>query len=106
MTTWKVAITHRAQAELEAAYEWWATNRSSSQALQWYNGFIDAIRSLSENPSRYPLAAESNFFPYQIRQLNYGVSRPTHRAVFTIRKRLVLVIRVRPLAQTSITPDD
>ena len=39
--------------------------------------------------------------------LVYGVGRrPTHRAVFTVRSDLVLVLRVRHLAQKEISPDD
>ena len=105
--TYKVALTDRAHDELDHACTWWAENRSPEQALKWYNGFIRAIRSLANDPQRCPLAAENDAFPYEIRQLTYGLGkRPTHRAVFTIRPDLVLVLRIRHLAQQRLSPDN
>jgi plasmid stabilization system protein ParE len=105
--TYRVALTDRAYEELDQACSWWANHRSSEQALRWYNGFIRAIQTLSEDPARCVLAAESDLFPYELRQLNYGLgNKPTHRAVFTIRPDLVLVLRIRHLAQQAISLDD
>ncbi|MDH3717782.1 MAG: type II toxin-antitoxin system RelE/ParE family toxin [Planctomycetota bacterium] len=105
--TYRVAITDRAFGELDSACKWWSENRSAEQALRWYKGFIQSIRSLANNPERRPLAPENHAFPHEVRQLVYGVGhRPTHRAVFTMRSDLVLVLRVRHLAQKEISPDD
>ena len=105
--TYKVAITDRAHEELDQACAWWAENRSPEQALKWYNGFIQAIRSLAKNPQRCPVAPENDAFPYEIRQLAYGLGkRPTHRAVFTVRPDLVLILRIRHQAQQQIDPDN
>ena len=105
--TSRVGITDQAFEELNAAYRWWATHRSPEQALLWYNGFLGAIKSLGDDAGRWPLAAENDDFPFEIRQLNYGVGRrATHRAVFTIRPDLVLVIRIRHLSQDVISADD
>jgi plasmid stabilization system protein ParE len=74
---------------------------------RWYAGFSDAIRSLTENPERCPLAPENGRFPYEIRELHYGLgSRPTHRAVFTIRPDMVLVLTIRHAAQAELTEED
>ena len=105
--TYKVAITDRAFQELDSACKWWSENRSAEQALRWYNGFIRSIRSLADNPESRPFAPENYAFPHEVRELVYGVGRhPTHRALFTIRSDLVLVLRVRHLAQGEISPDD
>lgn len=105
--TYKVAVTDRAFDELDSACQWWAEHRSAEQALRWYNRFIKAIRGLANNPERHPLAPENHAFPYELRQFVYGVGRrPTHRAVFTVRPDLVLVLRIRHLAQQEISPDD
>ena len=104
--TFEVLLTKKAQDEIDQAYDWWTENRSPEQANRWYVGFFEAMISLEQNPTRLPLAPESDYFPYELRQLNYGLgSKPTHRAVFTIRDKVVLILRIRHLAQRSITPD-
>ncbi len=102
-----VVIEPRAKQDLRAAAAWWAENRSAEQAARWYDGFVDAIELLGENPVRYPLARENGEFPYELREMHYGLGgRATHRAVFTIRPEAVVVLAVRHAAQRDITPED
>jgi hypothetical protein len=55
---------------------------------------------------RYPLARENDQFPYEVRVMNYGVgSRPTHRALYTIRPNAVVVLSIRSVAQQDVSPD-
>ena len=54
-----VVIVPRAKAELLAAAEWWAKNRSVDQAESWYGGFLAAIESLRDHPERCGLAREN-----------------------------------------------
>jgi plasmid stabilization system protein ParE len=105
--TIRVVLTRRAESELEGAADWWAAYRSPSQAARWYAGFSDALASLSQKPERCPFAPENGRFPYEIRELYYGLgSRPTHRAVFTIRREMVLVLTIRHAAQTDLREED
>lgn len=63
--------------------------------------------SLEQDPARRPLAPENDHFPYELRQLNYGLgSQATHRAVFTIRDNVVLILRIRHLAQHTLLEED
>ena len=102
-----VVLTDRAHADLEAAHSWWAENRSRAQADLWYSKIADAIESLADQPERFSLSYESSRFPFPLRALRFGVGkRPTHRAVFTIRANMVLVLSIRHLAQQDLTPDD
>ena len=102
-----VVLTDRAHADLEAAHAWWAENRSRTQADLWYSRFAEAIESLADQPERFSLSYESSRFRFQLRDLRFGVgSRPTHRAVFTIRTGMVLVLAIRHVAQRDLTPDD
>ncbi len=102
-----VIILPRAKADLHDAAAWWAEHRSSEQALRWYEGFIDALESLADQPERHPPARENERFPYDIRELHYGLgSRPTHRAVFTIRPDAVVVLTIRHAARADISPED
>jgi plasmid stabilization system protein ParE len=102
---YEVVVTATARSQLEAAYERWATNRSASQSARWYSKFLDAIAGLSHDPARCPSSPESDRFPFDVRDLYFGVgSRPTHRAVFSIRGQQVLILAIRHLAQDEIQP--
>lgn len=103
--TYTLVLTQPAEEELLSAFRWWAEHRSVDQAARWYDGFVDALASLADNPERCPLARENSQFPAELRELHYGVgSRPTHRAVFTIRPGIVLVYTVRHAAQDDWKP--
>ena len=105
--TFEVVLTTKAHEQLETAHAWWAQHRSANQAARWYNEFANALVILSENPERWPLSAERGAFPFEIRDLHFGVgSRPTHLAVFTIRDGLILVLAIRHLAQRALETDD
>ena len=56
-----VIIDPKAHRQIEDAYEWWAKHRSAEQAVRWYNGFMDKLESLEENPHQYPLAPSMVF---------------------------------------------
>ena len=102
-----MVLTDRAHADLEAAYSWWAENRSESQAAKWYDACADALESLASRPERCVVSRENDEFPMEIRDLDFGLSRRrTHRAVFTIRPDMLLVIAIRHLAQRDLSPDD
>jgi plasmid stabilization system protein ParE len=103
----QIVLTDRANGQMEAIYQWWAENRSKGQAAKWYNTFADAIESLAHNPERCAVSRENGRFPFEIRDLNFGVGRRrTHRAVFTIRHDIVLVLAIRHLGQQNLSPDD
>jgi plasmid stabilization system protein ParE len=103
---YEVLITLRAQQEADAIHRWWAKHRSAEQATRWYDEFLQYSLSLEQDPERCALAAEDGRFPYEIRQLNFGLgSKPTHRLVYTIRHGRVVILRVRHLAQQAIDVD-
>ena len=105
--SYSVLFSSRAERELESSADWWASHRSLEQARRWYASFSDVIASLAENPERYPLARENDSFPFEIRELHFGLgAHPTHRAVFTIRPDMVLVVSIRHVAQADLTADN
>jgi plasmid stabilization system protein ParE len=105
--TYLVRVSDQARSEIDRAFAWWAENRSREQAVKWYNGILASIESLGGNPDRCALARESERFPYEIRELHFGLgSRPTHRVVFTIRRDTVVVLTVRHAAQADISLED
>jgi plasmid stabilization system protein ParE len=98
-----VVITAPAARDLQEQHDWWAANRSELQAARWYRGLSKAIKSLRSHPTRFALARESKRWPFEVRQLTFGLGRrPTHRAVFRIEGNDVLVLRARHLAQAKL----
>lgn len=101
-----VLITALAEDEITNNYEWWATHRSKKQAVRWYEGIFKKMEQLKENPESHSHSRENGFFPYEIRDLLFGLGRrKTHRAVFTIKDNQVVVLTVRHLAQDELQPD-
>ena len=103
----EVLLTARAQQELDHARDWWAENRSPEQANHWFSGFVKAMLTLENEPKGCPLAPENELFPQEVRQLNYGLgSKPTHRALYTVRPDTIVILRVRHLAQEPLSSND
>ena len=104
---WQVILADRAHVDLEENCQWWAEHRSVEQAERWYDAFASAIQSLATTAQQHAKARESHRFPFELRQLNFGLGKhPTHRAVYTIRPDMVLVLWIQHLAQADLTPDD
>ena len=98
----RVILTDVAEVELESAYRWYAEH-APDFAERWYNGFLDQLQSLADDPERFPLAPESGDLIVQVRQMLYGHHRKTHRAVFTVRSDAVVVLRIRHVAQAPLS---
>jgi len=95
-----VILQREAEEQIVASARWWAKHRSVEQAERWYAGILKAIDSLGETAARHPLARESEHFPCELRQMNFGLgNRSTHRILFTIRPDAVFVLTVRHAAQ-------
>ena len=105
--SYAVVVTEQAANEIEDAAAWWANERSSEQAQKWYIGIREAIAGLAMHPERCPVSSERAEFPYEIRDLYYGLrSKPTHRVVFTILSNTVLVLSVRHVSRGQLRPDE
>jgi plasmid stabilization system protein ParE len=103
----RVLILPRADDQLVASALWWSEHHSADQASRWLDGFKTGIASLSVDAERLQLAPEDRFFPFEVRQLLYGLkAKKTHRAVFEIRGEEVIVFAVRHLHQRDISPED
>jgi plasmid stabilization system protein ParE len=104
---YRVTILPGAKHQMLDQARWWSENRSAKQAIDWLEGFEQALASLAENADRCAVARESVAFDFAIRELHYGLrSKPTHRAVFEIRGEEVIIYSVRHLAQRDLTSDD
>ena len=101
---YRVVVTEQAERELRAATDWIA-RRAPQAAVRWFNGFVDKLTQLSDQPHSHGLAHESTKFPYELRQLLYG-RRRTYRALFTIRDDAVVVLTIRHAARDDVMPED
>jgi plasmid stabilization system protein ParE len=97
----KVQITEQAEAELNEAYEWIAS-QSLEQAVIWFNGLVEAADTLSTFPERCPRAPESTELDLEIRQLLYG----KYRLMFIVRDDTVYLLHVRHGARQHLRPED
>src|SRR4051812_33072368 len=95
---YEVIVMPRAQAEMDAAFEWLA-ERTAQHAPLWYNGLIEAILSLEEFPERCAPARDVRRGGSDIRQLLYGERPNTYRIIFRIRGHAVEVLQVRHTAR-------
>ena len=98
----RVILTDVAEVELESAYRWYAEH-ASDFAERWYNGFLEQLQSLANDPDRFSLAPESGDLIVPVRQMLYGHRRKTHRAVFAVRPEAVVVLRIRHVAQSLLS---
>ncbi len=102
-----VSITPQARRDIDRNAEWWAEHHSVEEALRWSDAVYDQLASLAEFPHRNGISAENGEFPYEIRDKPLGLgSRPTYRAVFTIKNDTVHVLTVRRGTQAEVRPAD
>lgn len=101
-----VVLTENATQQLDEACAWYDQN-APDIAADWYNAFLDALIHLEDNPEQHGLARESSRFPFQIRELLFGLGKQlTHRAVFTLHREKVVVRSIRHLSRKDLSEDD
>jgi plasmid stabilization system protein ParE len=101
---YRVEITSEAEAEIREAYLW-IHRDSPANATRWRQGLLQAVRSLSQHPTRCPLAPESEHFKQEIRQLLYGRRGGVYRVLFVIEGQAVYILHVRHAAREYLQPD-
>jgi plasmid stabilization system protein ParE len=105
--TFRVILLPRAAADIEANAHWWATHHSVDQAERWFNAIHEQLKSLARFPESNSLSTENGDFPCEIRDKLLGLgSRPTYRAVFTIKDDAVYVLTVRRGDQDVVRPGE
>jgi plasmid stabilization system protein ParE len=77
-----------------------------AQAERWYQGLFARIETLTNQPLRCPVIAESCKFPEELRELRYGKRKNKHRIIFTIRGSDVVILHVRHGARDELRPDE
>jgi len=101
-------ITDEAADLLFSAAKWYAeTSQSLEVASAWYDGFLDELESLEDNPLSGSLAPERHLFDFELREVYYGSGRRvTHRALYRIVGNTVEVLSIRHHAQRPLRSGD
>ena len=89
---YRVKLTPRAQRDIEELYRW-VILRAPHQGAVWYNGLMDAIRSLADHPQRGSISPEGLELRKPVRQLLYG--RRPYRIIFMIAGKDVQILHIR-----------
>lgn len=101
-------VTDEAAELLLSAARWYAQeSQSLDVAVAWYDGFLDALGALEENPWRGGVAPENDLFEFELRELHYGSGkRRTHRALYRVVGNVVEVLSIRHHAQRPLELGD
>ena len=92
---------------LSIAKHYAETSQSLEIAAAWYDGFIEKLEILAQNPLRCAVAPENELFDFELRELLYGSGkRLTHRAIYRIVENTVEVLTIRHHAQRPLQPGD
>jgi plasmid stabilization system protein ParE len=83
MTEYQIEVSEPAEAEIDTAY-YYLLLRSPQAATRLRQGLAKAIRSLTQMPSRCPLAPENGRLDRPIRQLLYRHGSTTYRILFIV----------------------
>lgn len=101
---YQIELAATAKADIRQQAQWLRDQVSPAAAVKWMASIDKAINTLQSRPLRCPVAAESDKFPEEIRELLHGRSKHKHRIIFTIREDIVYVLYVRHSARDEIEP--
>ena len=93
--TFRVETTAQAGRDSDAILEWLLAHHAGDAGIRWFTALTDAIASLASFPKRCPVAPESPFFPFEVRQLLYGHPPHVYRILFTVADPVVYVLHIR-----------
>jgi plasmid stabilization system protein ParE len=94
----RVRLARRAADDIDSAVAYIAED-SPRQAQLWYEGCIEAVRSLELLPKLWPHAAERRLAELGVRSRVYK----RYRILFLVRDREVVVVGVRHGAMRAVT---
>ena len=102
MRRYEVIITPFAAANIREAHAW-LTARNPEHADRWLAAIREQILSLDTLPEAHPVAAESEAFDTEIRQLLVGTGTPW-KVFFTVQESMVHVLHIRHGARDAWRP--
>jgi plasmid stabilization system protein ParE len=91
----RVELSEQAQRDIAAIYDWLQSQQAGDAGERWFLALRAAVASLTNLPSRCPLAPESRDSPVDVRHLLYGRRPHVYRILFAIEGDLVQVLHIR-----------
>ncbi len=82
----RVEIAPRAFNDLDEIAEYIKQSGGFEQAEEWFNGILDAIRTLEDMPSPSPIADESEELGQEVRLLLCGKRNRKYKVYYSIRQ--------------------
>ena len=80
----------------------WLMERNIDSADRWLWMCSQAITSLRETPTRWPVSMESSAFDVEVRELLFGKKRNVYRILFSVHQDRVNILRVRSTRQQRL----
>lgn len=106
--SYRVQFTDEAADLLLSIADWYRqTSQSIDVATRWYDGFIAALENLKQNPFLGSIAAESDQFGFELRELLYRSGRRiTHRAIYRVVGNVIEILSIRHHSQQPLNPNE
>ena len=101
---YRIELAATAKADIREQARWLRDRASPARAERWLAGLYRAIGTLETRPLRCPVAAESDKFPEEIRELLHGRRGHKHRIIFKVADETVFVLYVRHAARDALEP--
>jgi len=102
----KLILLPYAEREVDAILTF-LCDKSLAGAKAWENRFQVALKSIRNDPLRFPEAPESSRYPRKIQQILFKTRRGRiYRALFAVVDRTVYVIHVRGPNQRLLREDE
>ena len=106
MTPDRVRLSVRARFDADRIFTYLA-ERSRTGAEAWSKAFLNALESLTEDPSRFPRASESDDLEVDLHEVFFRTSSGNpYRILFIVRKDIAFVTWIRGTGQNSVTLSD
>ena len=104
--SYRVHELPRAKAD-KAAIVRWLAERSTPGALAWLDAYDEMVGRLTRRANSFAEALENTDCPLEVRQALFKNRRGrVYRALFTIDRQEVYILRVRGPGQAPVDPDD
>lgn len=102
---YQVLVQPTAEEDLLAAYRR-AAKAAPVSAGRWLDRFRDSLQSLATNPTRCPVARESQRVALELREFHFGRNPNVFRVLFTIDRDAVRVLRIRRAQRRTLSEKD
>jgi plasmid stabilization system protein ParE len=91
----RVELSDQAQRDIATIYDWLQSQYAGDAGGRWFLALRAAVASLTNLPTRCPLAPENRDSPAEVRHLLYGRRPHVYRILFAIEGDVVRVLHIR-----------